>query len=184
MRKWLAAAMGCLAVGCATSGSANKPGSSPTRAIANLESKSGSQTTGTASFDGKSNGKIDLKVSVTGAPPGKHAVHLHEKGDCSAADASSAGGHWNPSSVAHGKWGSAPHHLGDIGNLEVGADGKGEVTLSTDKWTVSGTASDKQALPNDVVGHAVVVHSGVDDFATQPSGNAGGRIACGVVLHE
>lgn len=182
MRPWMAAAaVGCLAAGCATS---NRPGPALARAIANLESKSGSSTTGTVTFEGKSNGKVELVLLITGAPPGKHAVHLHDKGDCSAPDASSAGGHWNPTSEAHGKWGSAPFHLGDVGNLEVDNDGKGKLTLSTDKWTVNGTAPEGQPMPNDVVGHAVVVHATVDDFTTQPTGNAGGRIACGVVQRE
>ncbi len=179
----VAAAVGCLAFGCASSNQAVQK-SSPSRALASLEPKSGSSTVGTVAFEGEPNGKVDFKLQVTGAPAGKHAVHLHDKGDCSAADASSAGGHWNPTTEAHGKWGSAPHHLGDIGNLEVGPDGKGELTLSTDKWTVNGATPEGKPLPTDVLGHAVVVHAAVDDFTTQPTGNAGGRIACGVVQRE
>jgi Cu-Zn family superoxide dismutase len=114
-------------------------------------------------------------LKVQNLPPGQHAAHLHEKGDCSAADGSSAGGHWNPMTHEHGKWDNGAHHLGDIGNIEVQPDGSGTVTLTTDKWTI-GTGQ-----PNDIVGKAIIVHEKQDDFQTQPTGNAGGRVGCGVV---
>lgn len=139
-----------------------------------VEAKSGSKVTGKATFTEKGK-EITVKVAVEGAPPGEHAVHIHEKGDCSSPDAKSAGGHWNPGSDQHGAWAAEHHHLGDIGNMKVGADGKGEVELTTDKWTV-GTGQ-----PNDVVGKSIVVHEKVDDFTTQPTGNAGGRIGCAVL---
>ena len=120
-------------------------------------------------------GKIKLKVSVTGLTPGEHAIHLHEKGDCSAPDGASAGGHWNPSSEAHGKWGSAPFHHGDLGNLVADAKGNAELSIETDLWTIG------DGKPGDVVGRAVIVHATLDDFTTQPTGNAGGRVACGVI---
>jgi Cu-Zn family superoxide dismutase len=107
--------------------------------------------------------------------PGPHAVHIHETGDCSAEDGSSAGGHWNPTGEEHGKWGEHPFHLGDIGNIEVGEDGTGSITLSTDLWSI-GDSSD-----HDVVGKSIVVHAGADDFKSQPSGAAGERIGCGVI---
>jgi Cu-Zn family superoxide dismutase len=141
---------------------------------ANLESKSGSTTTGTARFESRGN-EVHLVLEIQGATPGIHAAHLHEKGDCSAEDATSAGGHWNPTTDAHGKWESEHFHLGDIGNIEVGEDGTGRIELTTDRWEL-GTGG-----PTDVAGHAVIVHSDPDDFVTQPTGNAGGRVACGVV---
>src|SRR5580765_6539310 len=144
------------------------------KAVATLESKSGSSVTGKATFTEHA-GKVMMKVSLKGLTPGQHAIHLHDKGDCSAVDAASAGGHWNPSSENHGKWGQAPYHHGDIGNLVADAKGKAELTLETDLWTIG------DGKPSDVVGHAVVVHATLDDFTTQPSGNAGGRVACGVV---
>jgi Cu-Zn family superoxide dismutase len=144
------------------------------KATANLESRSGSAVTGTVTF-AEHKGKVTMKVAVAGLTPGVHAIHLHEKGDCSAPDATSAGGHWNPSSENHGKWGHAPFHHGDIGNLTADANGKAELTLTSDLWTIG------DGKPSDVVGHAVIVHAKEDDFTTQPTGNAGGRVACGVI---
>jgi Cu-Zn family superoxide dismutase len=146
-------------------------------AKADIEAKSGSKVKGTANFTDDGKGGIVLRVEVSGATPGEHAVHIHEKGDCSSPDGKSAGDHWNPTHMEHGKWGAPGdhHHLGDIGNLTVTADGKGTLTLETTKWSAgSGTT-------NDIVGHSVVVHGGVDDFKSQPAGNAGPRIGCGVI---
>lgn len=144
------------------------------RATAWLNPTKDSEAHGSAIFI-REGDKVTLQVSLENTPPGVHAVHLHEKGDCSAEDASSAGGHWNPTGVEHGKWGTDPFHLGDVGNVTVGDDGKGSLTLTTELWSM-GSGED-----NDVLGHAVIVHAGADDFQTQPTGAAGGRIACGVV---
>lgn len=141
---------------------------------ASIEAKSGAKLAGEVTFSITAK-DVTVKVAVTGAPPGEHAVHLHEKGDCSAPDGNSAGGHWNPGNDPHGRWTKEHHHLGDIGNMTVGDDGKGEVTLTTDKWTVG------SGHPNDVVGKSVIVHEKRDDFTSQPSGNAGGRIGCAVL---
>ncbi len=161
-----------LAAACAPQGSTE----TLERALAVLEPKSGSTVRGAAVFS-ELGSRVTLQLYVTDAPPGTHAVHLHDVGDCSAEDGSSAGGHWNPGGQPHGQWGSGEHHLGDIGNLEVGPDGTGTLRLTTDRWAVSGDGS----TANDVVGRAVVVHSSADDFTSQPAGNAGARIACGVV---
>jgi superoxide dismutase, Cu-Zn family len=152
-------------------------GKGPARAEATIESRSGSTVKGHAEFTQVA-GKVKLSIHIEGATPGTHAVHLHEKGDCSDPEGKSAGGHWNPSSQDHGKWGTAPFHHGDIGNIEVGPDGKGSITLDTDLWSVGGDPS------KDVVGKAVIVHAAADDFKTQPTGNAGGRVGCGVVQAE
>jgi Cu-Zn family superoxide dismutase len=146
-----------------------------TVAAAKIESKSNSTVTGDAEFKENGKGGLVLEVDVKGAPPGTHAVHIHDKGDCSSPDGKSAGDHWNPTHEAHGKWTGEHHHLGDIGNLEVKADGTGTITLETDKWTAGGGGV------NDVIGHAIIVHGGVDDFTTQPTGNAGPRVGCGVI---
>jgi len=144
------------------------------RATAYINPKSGSETFGSAIFinEGES---ITLQVSIESAPPGVHACHIHQVGDCSAEDGSSAGGHWNPGGHEHGKWGTEPYHLGDIGNIVVGEDGKGSISLTTDRWSMGGGAE------NDVMGKAIVVHADPDDFTSQPTGNAGGRIGCGVI---
>jgi Cu-Zn family superoxide dismutase len=144
------------------------------KAVANLESRSGSKVTGKVTFT-EHKGKVSMKVDVKGLTPGVHAIHVHEKGDCSAPDATSAGGHWNPTSENHGKWGHAPFHHGDIGNLIADAKGNAKLTLESELWTLG------DGKPSDVVGHAVVVHATMDDFMTQPTGNAGGRVACGVI---
>jgi Cu-Zn family superoxide dismutase len=143
-------------------------------ASATIEAKSGSTTAGTATFtiDGD---MVTVKVDVTGVDAGVHAVHIHDHPDCSSDDGMSAMGHWNPTMKDHGKWGTDPFHLGDIGNMTVGADGTGSITLTTDLWTL-GTGD-----MNDVVGHAIMIHADPDDFVTQPTGMAGARIGCGVI---
>jgi len=143
------------------------------RATATIEGRSGSTMTGTAEF-AMHGDKLMITVSVKGAPEGQHAVHIHDKGDCSAPDASSAGGHFNPGGHQHGSPDAAEHHAGDLGNMMVGADGTGSLMIHSGDLTVGGSA-------NGVVGHAIVVHEKSDDFVTQPTGNAGGRIGCGVI---
>jgi superoxide dismutase, Cu-Zn family len=143
-------------------------------AEAALMPKSGNTTlAGTAKFSGEL-GKVQATVSITGAPPGMHGLHIHETGDCSAPDAMSAGGHWNPTMQMHAAPG-APAHLGDLGNIAVSDAGSGTLTFSNPAWEIgSGGAM-------DLIGKAVIVHTMPDDFMTQPTGNAGGRIGCGVI---
>ncbi len=151
---------------------ATAPPAGPT-AVAALEPRSGSSLTGRATFVQNGN-SVHVSVDVANAPQGVHAVHLHEKGDCSAPDAASAGGHFNPTHTEHGSPDAPGHHAGDFGNVLVGEDGHGHLELDTTMLTV---------LPGDrsVVGRAIVVHAKEDDMHTQPTGNAGGRIGCGVV---
>ena len=134
----------------------------------------GSSVTGQAVFmqDGED---IMLTIDIQDASPGLHAVHIHATGDCSAPDGTSAGGHWNPTSEDHGRWGGDSFHLGDIGNIPVGSGGTGYIERTTDLWDL-GNGSDL-----DIVGKAIIVHAGEDDFTSQPSGAAGGRIGCGVI---
>jgi Cu-Zn family superoxide dismutase len=139
-----------------------------------LASKSGSELTGIVILI-QDNYGVSLQLNIEGTPPGEHAVHIHEIGDCSADDGSSAGGHWNPTVEDHGKWGEPPHHLGDIGNIMVGEDGTGNLSLTTDRWTLGGGAD------NDIYGKAIIVHADPDDFSSQPTGAAGGRIGCAVI---
>src|ERR1041384_4860618 len=129
------------------------------RAVANMESRSGSTVTGDATFTG-ANGAVTLKLNVIGATPGTHAVHLHQVPDCSSPDANSAMGHWNPDMMNHGLPNAAAHHLGDCGNFEVGADGKGTLTI-TNAWSIGTGAVD------DVIGHALIFHASPDDGMTQ-----------------
>lgn len=144
------------------------------QAIATIGPASESSVTGTAVFT-QDGDQVTLTIEIQNASPGIHAVHIHENGDCSSPDGKSAGGHWNPTGVAHGKWGEGEFHLGDIGNITVGEDGTGSIELTTDLWEI-GTGSDV-----DVVGRGIVVHAGADDFTSQPSGDAGARIGCGAI---
>ena len=148
---------------------------SATQAIATISPKSDSGVTGTAIFT-QNGDVITLTIEIQNATPGLHGVHIHEYGDCSSPDGKSAGGHWNPTDVAHGKWGEGEFHLGDIGNINVGEDGMGSIELATDLWEI-GTGADI-----DVVGKSIIVHADADDFISQPSGNAGARIGCGVIV--
>ncbi len=147
----------------------------PVQANAVIGSTNDSGVTGTAVFI-QNDDQITLMIEIQGASPGLHGVHIHENGDCSASDGSSAGGHWNPTDVMHGKWGEGEFHLGDIGNITVGEDGTGSISLTTDLWEI-GTGSDV-----DVVGKGIIVHADADDFISQPSGAAGMRIGCGVIV--
>ncbi|MDN3677359.1 superoxide dismutase family protein [Flavobacterium paronense] len=141
-----------------------------------FESKSGSNVQGTAVFIEK-NGVVNLEAKLTGLKPGVHAIHIHEKADCSATDAASAGGHWNPTFKKHGKWGDAEHHKGDIGNFTADVDGKATILFKTDEWCIGCGDTTK-----DILGKGLIVHDKPDDFTTQPSGNAGARVACSAII--
>ncbi len=138
--------------------------------------KSDTSGSGRVEFTKKEDGSVEMSLSLSFPKMANKtvAVHLHEHGDCGDAG-KGAHGHWNPTNEAHGKWGSAAYHSGDIGNIQLDAQGAGTVTVSSNRWTIGG--DDKTNL----LGRAVIVHSGVDDYNTQPTGNAGSRIGCGVV---
>lgn len=144
-------------------------------ASANLSAASGSLVSGKLMLMPMGDG-----VHVTGEigglkPNGTHAFHIHEKGDCSAADASSAGGHFNPATQPHGRQSAPKHHAGDSDNLVANTDGVAKVDAHFAGVVLGGGGS------TDIVGKAVVVHADPDDYTSQPAGNAGSRIACGVI---
>lgn len=168
---FVAAAAGTAALLCLTGFRAPDPAP---QATAPIESRSGSKVTGKAVFTELPSGGTKVEVWIENANPGVHGIHLHEKGDCSAPDASSAGPHFNPTGDPHAGPADAKHHAGDWGNITVGADGKGHLEITTQMLTV-------KPGPNSVVGKAVVFHEKADDLKTQPSGDAGGRFGCGVV---
>tara|TARA_A100000171_G_C2133469_1_gene148297 strand:- start:2625 stop:3215 length:591 start_codon:yes stop_codon:yes gene_type:complete len=144
--------------------------------IVDLESKSDSQLKGTVIFKELANGKINIDVTLMNIEPGDHAVHIHAIGDCSAPDGTSAGGHWNPMGVDHGNRSEGgDFHQGDIGNLTVGEDGNGSLSMDVEGWTIGGDEN------TNILNHAVIVHAGPDDFTSQPAGAAGPRIGCGVI---
>ncbi len=145
------------------------------RAHVNLAPASGSLVSGRLMLTPMAGG-LHLKGEIGGLKPGgTHAIHIHEKGDCSAADASSAGGHFNPGGAMHGRVSSAAHHAGDMDNIVANAKGVAQVDVHADGPVLGGGA------PNDAIGRAVVVHAVADDYASQPAGNAGARVACGVI---
>ena len=142
-----------------------------------LEAKSESNATGEASFTEK-NGKVTFEARLKGLTPGVHAIHIHEKADCASPDGKSTGGHWNPTYAQHGKWGSADgFHKGDIGNFTADENGNGSITLTTDEWCI-GCDDDTK----NVLGKSIIVHAGIDDFVSQPTGDAGGRVSCGGII--
>lgn len=155
------------------------PSSSPaagpkkvTRAVAVLSPTASNTAQGTVHFSSGSGG-VAVKASLKGLAPGSHGFHVHEFGDCTALDAASAGGHFNPKASPHGAPTDSARHAGDLGNVTAAADG-----TATLQWTDSAMKLDG---PDGVIGHAVIVHASPDDLKTQPTGNAGGRVACGVV---
>ena len=142
-------------------------------ASATIEAKSGSTVSGRAYFQER-NGGVLVTINVTGAPEGWHAVHIHQKGDCSSADGKSAGGHFNPSGMDHGSPHASMHHAGDLGNMLVEADGTGHHAIFMPELSVA-------AGDHSVVGRGIIMHAGADDLTSQPTGAAGGRIGCGVI---
>ena len=144
------------------------------RATANLAPASASLVSGTLTLTAMGDG-VHVGGEIGGLPPGPHGFHVHERGDCSAADASSAGGHFNPTNMPHGRSGPTPHHLGDSDNIVANADRVATIDTHLHDVTL-GTG-----LPNDIAGRALVVHADPDDYTSQPSGDAGARVACGVI---
>jgi len=143
-----------------------------------LGSKSESAVTGTAEFT-EIDGMVQMTAVIKGLSVGSHAIHIHEKADCSSVDGKSAGGHWNPTAQPHGKWGAETgYHKGDIGNFTVeNTEADTIVEFSTDQWCI-GCGDDRK----DILGKGVIVHQGVDDFTSQPSGAAGSRVSCGGII--
>lgn len=138
-----------------------------------LEPKSDSNVSGEVVFTEENNNVI-MKATLSGLTPGQHAIHIHEKADCSSADGKSTGGHWNPTFQPHAKWGAdGGYHKGDIGNFTADEDGNAVVDFATSEWCIGCDDETK-----NIVGKAIIVHQGIDDFTSQPSGAAGARVAC------
>jgi len=141
-------------------------------AIAVLSPTQGNDVRGTVYFTKVAEG-VRIDGEVTGLKPGSHGFHIHEKGDCSAPDAASAGGHFNPTKMPHGSPSSAERHLGDFGNIEANSSGVARFSRVDRSATLEGA--------NTILGHAVIVHADPDDLKSQPAGNAGKRVACGII---
>ena len=151
------------------------PAAAPTitKAQAVLKGAAGTKVSGVVHFT-QENGMVKVEVMAEGVKPGPHGFHIHETGDCSAKDFSSAGGHFNPTGEHHAGLTSAQRHAGDFGN--VIADKKGVV-----KTSLEDSAITLNAGAANIIGKAVVLHADKDDLKSQPSGNSGKRIGCGVI---
>ncbi|WP_300603535.1 superoxide dismutase family protein [Niabella sp.] len=145
-------------------------------AVANLQLTSDStRNIGTAKFYKLGDGKIrlDLEINMKERADSNVAVHFHEHGDCGMKGENSHG-HWNPTKSNHGQWGSASFHSGDIGNIQLDASGHATKSVTTDLWSV-------EPGEKEIIGRAIIVHGGTDDYKTQPTGNSGPRVGCGVI---
>lgn len=139
-----------------------------------LEPRSGSQVRGSLTLTQVAPDRVRISGTVTGHSPGPKGFHIHDKGDCSAPDAMSAGGHFNPGGKKHGGL-TGERHAGDIGNITFEANGTATVNVVADGISLA------KGGANGVIGRAVVVHAAADDLKTDPTGNSGGRVACGVI---
>lgn len=147
-------------------------------ALANLTSTSDTtMNIGSAKFYQLADGKIkmDLEINMKERADSNVAVHFHEHGDC-GNKGENTHGHWDPTKENHGQWGSAAYHSGDIGNIKLDANGHGTVSVTTDRWSV-----DVNQQGKDIIGRGIIVHGGTDDYTTQPTGNSGPRVGCGVI---
>jgi len=145
-------------------------------AIAHIKGLNSNPLNGVATFV-EEDGFVKLVVEIRGADTKKLAIHIHEFGDCKSKDGSSAGGHWNPTNENHGKWGTLPFHNGDIGNINIDNNGNGSLVMKDHfkRWSISNPGN------TNIVGRAIIIHFGIDDYTSQPSGSAGPRIGCGVI---
>lgn len=143
-------------------------------ATASLKPTQGNTASGSVQFH-QTASEVVVIAQAEGLAPGAHGFHIHDKGDCSAADGTSAGGHFNPTGKAHGDPAKAEHHAGDMPMLIADANGKAHLETRLAGVSIgSGRA--------DIVGRAVIIHAAPDDFQTQPTGNSGARVACGVIV--
>jgi Cu-Zn family superoxide dismutase len=176
MNRLLIAVVAALSVGVVLNltGCAWCKQSAPSRmAVANLTPTKGNEVTGIVTFKQTKSGVL-VTASVTGLTPGDHGFHIHEKGDCSAPDASSAGGHWNPTGHDHAGPDATHRHMGDFGNITADKSGKATYSRTFQDLSFDG--------PHSFLGKGVIVHRDPDDLKTQPTGNAGPRVACGVIV--
>ena len=142
------------------------------QAVAVLHPTKGNNAEGVITVT-KEGDKIRVKGEVRGLSPGKHGFHVHEFGDCSSPDASSAGGHFNPTGMPHAAPDAPKRHVGDLGNIEASADGVATIDVLDELLSFDGNTS--------IIGRGLIVHAKADDLKSQPAGEAGPRVACGVI---
>ncbi len=153
-------------------GTANEPPTNPRSAIAQVRPTDGNEAAGWVRFDEVAGG-VRVSAEISGLTPGNHGFHIHQWGDCSAANGTSAGGHFNPSGHDHGGPDAEVRHAGDLGNIEAGADGLARYDRIDAALTFDGDAS--------LIGRGLIVHAGEDDLNSQPTGAAGARVGCAVI---
>lgn len=171
------------ALGCARqddedvagAGEASNDSAAAVVAVATLSSTEGSQASGTVQLTQEPGG-VRVVADLSGLTPGAHGFHVHEVGDCSAPDASSAGDHFNPTGATHGDPASGAHHTGDLGNVTADASGNAHLDRVFPALTLEGDQA--------IIGRALVLHALADDLTSQPSGESGARIACGVITRQ
>jgi Cu-Zn family superoxide dismutase len=161
--------LGVISLGLITGCASMNQGSA---ARADMVARSGSTVSGTVTFTPVAGG-LQVNAIIAGLTPGEHGFHIHEAGDCSAADASSAKGHFNPTGKAHGHHGGDTRHAGDMPNLIANAQGQASFSAKIMGLELSGNTG--------IIGRSVVIHADPDDYKSQPAGNSGKRVACGVV---
>ncbi len=149
----------------------------PKKVKITLSAKSDSNVSGNVVFK-EVNGEVSMTAIISELTPGEHAIHIHNSSDCSSPDGKSAGGHWNPTAKPHGKWGAETgYHKGDIGNFIADENGNGTISFTTNEWCI-GCGDDIK----DILGKGIIVHAGVDDLTSQPSGAAGARVSCAGII--
>jgi Cu-Zn family superoxide dismutase len=143
-----------------------------TKAVAVLNPTEGNNVRGVVTFT-QAGANVKVVAHIEGLTPGKHGFHIHEWGDCSSKDGSSAGGHFNPASAPHGAPEAPQRHAGDMGNIEADQNGVANLEYNDPMVKMNGHGA--------IIGHGMIIHANQDDLKTQPTGNAGGRLACGVI---
>ena len=158
-----------LVAGCGMMGIGGGP-----KATADLQPTKGNKAAGKVTFT-QSGDKVKVAGEVTGLRPGQeHGFHIHEAGDCSSGDGMSTKGHYNPMNKQHAHYSTAERHAGDMPAIKADASGKAHIDTTLDVITVN-------PGPTSIVGRGLIVHAGSDDYKTQPTGNAGARVACGII---
>lgn len=142
------------------------------KAVAHVHATEGGNPIGTVTFEKVADG-VKVHAEISGLKEGKHGFHIHQYGDCTAEDRTSAGGHYNPYNKQHGAPTDAERHMGDMGNLTFNTDGNATLDYVDSVIELNG--------PNSIIGRGIIIHGGADDFTSQPSGAAGPRMACGVI---
>jgi len=150
----------------------HSPAPEVTKAVAVVNPTEGNNVRGVVTFI-QSGANVKVVAHIEGLTPGKHGFHIHEFGDCSSKDGSSAGGHFNPASAPHGAPEGAQRHAGDMGNIDADPSGVANLEYNDPMMKLNGHGA--------IIGHGMIVHANADDLKTQPTGNAGGRLACGVI---